>query len=238
MISIVILDDIPQSAEDLRTQVERILPKGLPHRIITLTTLASLKAVLAAKEQIDILITDIIMPAGQPNGIDIVRSLFPQGSGTQVIYVSGYLEQSLEVYPTNHLYFLLKPVEEERLKEAIDLALSTIERQRPSMLRIKMGHKEQLINTATIVYLSSNLRKVTVHCKTNQFETYAKLDDLMPQLPECFVRCHRSYIVNLTYAVSLKEDSIQLYNGVTLPVSRRRAKEVQHALLARISGRQ
>lgn len=238
MISIVIFDDNPQSAADLCAQVELLLPGSLPHRTTTLTTLASLKAFLAAKEQIDILISDVIMPDGQPSGIDIVRTLFPEGSGTQVIYVSGYLEQSLEVYPTNHLYFLLKPVEQDRLKEALDLALSAIDRRRPSMLRIKMGHKEQLINTATIVYLSSNLRKVTVHCKTNKFETYAKLDDLMSQLPECFVRCHRSYIVNLTYAVSLKEDSIQLYNGITLPVSRRRAKDVQHALLARISGRQ
>lgn len=238
MISIVILDDTPQSAVDLREQVERLLPEGLPHRIATLTRLDSLRALLTARERIDLLITDIIMPAGQPSGIDIVRNLFPQGTGTQVIYVSGYLEQSLEVYPTNHLYFLLKPVEDARLKEALDLALSAIERNQPSMLRIKYGHKEQLINTATISYLSSNLRKVTVHCKAGQLETYAKLDDLMPQLPDGFVRCHRSYVANLAYAVSLQEDSIQLNDGTTLPVSRRRAKEVQHALLAHISGRQ
>lgn len=237
MTNIVILDDDPASAASLHEQVSRVLPEDRTCSITEVATFDALTDILSAKQRVDILITDIMMPEGQPSGIEIVRWLFPPSSRTQVIYVSGYLDQALEIYPTNHLYFLLKPIDEEKLAEALALALSAIDRQRPAMLRIKVGHKEQLIHTSTITYLSSNLRKVTVCCRDRQYETYAKLDDLMPQFPDGFVRCHRSFIVNLAYATALERDVIRLHDGTEIPVSRRRAKEVQHALLARITGR-
>lgn len=237
MVNIVIFDDIQENAADLHEQVEHLLPSSCDHLITEVTTLDTLIDMLTAGRRIDILISDIMMPEGQPSGIDVVRRLFPPSSGTQVIYVSGYLDQALEVYPTNHLYFLLKPVDDEKLVEALALALSAVGRQQPRMFRIKIGHQEQLIHPSTIIYLESNLRKVTVCCRDSQLETYAKLDDLMPQLPDGFVRCHRSFIVNLAYVVSLDKDAITLYDGTSIPVSRRRAKEVQRTLLARITGR-
>lgn len=237
MVNIVIFDDIQENAADLHERVEHLLPSGCDYNIAEVASLDALTDMLAVGRHIDLLITDIVMPEGQPSGIDIVRCLFPPSSGTQVIYVSGYLNRALEVYPTNHLYFLLKPVDDEKLAEALALALSAIGRQQPRMLHIRIGHQEQLIRPSTIVYLESNLRKVTVYCKKSQLETYAKLDDLMLQLPDGFVRCHRSFIVNLAYVVSLDKNTITLYDGTSIPVSRRRAKEVQRALLARITGR-
>ena len=237
MVNIVIFDDNQKSATDLHEQVERLIPLNCDHHITEVVSLDALLEMLAAGQYIDLFISDIVMPEGQPSGIDVVRRLFPPNSGTQVIYVSGYLDQALEVYPTNHLYFLLKPVDDEKLAEALTLALSAVDRQRPRMIRIKIGHREQLIHPSTIVFLESNLRKVTVFCKNAQFETYAKLNDLMTQLPEGFVRCHRSYIVNLAYVMSLDMDIITLFDGTNIPVSRRRSKEVQHALLAHITGR-
>ena len=237
MPSIVILDDDPQNAADLHERVDYLLPADVQHQIKTVNSVDALQVILASGDRIDILIADIVMPDGQPNGIDTVRALFPQGCGTQVIYVSGYIDKALEVYPSNHLYFLLKPVDDARLKEALDLALASLEHSRPPMLRIKVGRKEQLINTTSIAYLRSDLRQVTVFCKSKQFQTYAKLDDLAPQLPDSFVRCHRSYIVNLAYASSLQEDHVLLRDGTHIPVSRRRAKDVQRALLAYITGR-
>ena len=236
MVSIVILDDEPESASDLHEAVERLLPASLQHRITVLSTFNDLVSLTLSKERIDILITDIIMPEGQPSGIDIVRRLFPKGCGTQVIYVSGYLDKALDVYPTNHIYFLLKPVNEGKLKEALTLALDTIASSRPPMLRIKVGRKERLINTTTISYLRSELRVVTIHCGDSEVETYAKLSDLAPQLPDSFVRCHRSYIINLAQTVSLQEDHVLLRDGTQIPISRRRAKDVQRALLSYIAG--
>ena len=238
MLNIVIFDDEPESTCELRRLTDQALPHSSNHHILEVNTLDELTALLLANDPIDILIADIVMPKGQPSGIDVVRRLFPPESGTQVIYVSGYLDKSLDVYPTNHVYFLLKPVDPNKLGEALSIAIRALGRRQPTMLRIKIGHKVQLINTASITHLASNLRKATIYCKnTDQYETYARLDDLQPQLPASFIRCHRSYIVNLSYVASLRENFVTLHDGTQIPVSRRRAKDVQRALLARISGR-
>jgi len=151
--------------------------------------------------------------------------------------VSGYLQQALQVYVTKHVYFLLKPIDPERLADALNRALAQLSRTRPAMLRIKVGHKEQLINASSILYLESRLHKVIVTTLAREVETYAKLDALQAQLPSTFSRCHRSCIVNLAAVRSLDENELTLHDGTRLPVSRRRMHELQHDLLTYISGR-
>ena len=235
--TIVIFDDEPRSIAALRARVEQELPPDHAFSILEATQLSDIEAILAAGTRIDILIADIIMPDGQPSGIEVVGRLFPPESGTQVIYVSGYLEQAPEVYQTAHLYFLLKPVDPARLRDALRRALANITHRQPPLLRVKTGHKDQLINIATIRFLESSLHKVTVHCRARTIETYAKLDALQEQLPTSFSRCHRSFLVNLAYVSALEEGELRLHDGTVLPVSRRRARQTQRDLLAYLSAR-
>lgn len=237
MTTIVIFDDQPESIEELKVLLPQAMPEGESFTILEARSLFELHRILVTDTQVDILLADIVMPEGQPSGIQVVQSLFPSESGTQIIYVSGYITQALEVYATDHLYFLLKPVELERLADALKKALAAISKRKPTMLRIKVGHKGQLINTARITFLESDLHKVRVHTRSKTFETYARLDDLMPQLPSNFTRIHRSYAVNLACIATLGEKELRLHDGTTLPVSRRRAKAVQQDLMAYVTGR-
>ena len=43
---------------------------------------------------------------------------------------------------------------------------------------------------------------------------------------ELFLRCHRSYIVSLLHIKTISREEIELDNGDTIPLSRRRYKEV------------
>lgn len=237
MITIVIFDDDSQSISKLRSMVEREFPKGEPVTLLEASSLRDLETVLSETDQIDIFISDIVMPDGQPSGIEVVSKLFPPESGTQVIYVSGYLEQATEVYQTSHLYFLLKPIDPAKLRDALRKALAALANRQPSMLRVKTGRKDQLINTSTILFLESSLHRVIIHCRARDVETYAKLDELQEQLPTSFSRCHRSYLVNLAYVSSLYEGELRLHDGTVLPVSRRRARQTQRDMLAYLSTR-
>lgn len=237
MTTIVIFDDEDASIRELRELLPQAMPAHVPYAVLEARDTTELQRILASDTQIDILLADIVMPEGQPSGIQMVQRLFPPESGTQIIYVSGYITKALDVYTTSHIYFLLKPVEPERLADALQKALATLATRRPSMLRIKVSHKNQLINTARVMYLESELHKVRVHARSQVFETYAKLDELMPQLPSNFARIHRSYVVNLAFVATLSENELRLHDGTVLPVSRRRAKDVQRAMLAYLGSR-
>ena len=47
---------------------------------------------------------------------------------------------------------------------------------------------------------------------------------------------HRSYLVNLQYVSRLLKQDVALNNGEMIPLSRRRAKEVQAAFIAYYKG--
>ena len=51
------------------------------------------------------------------------------------------------------------------------------------------------------------------------------------QLPEWFVYCHRTILVNLDYVSGISQGTLELRGGGTLPVSRQRMAEIQQKLL-------
>ncbi len=237
MATIVIFDDDPTSLAHLSNLIDSHAPTDEHRTVLKVTSLSELEHILSDGTRVDILVADIVMGKGQPSGIDVVQALFPPSSGTQVIYVSGFLEQATETYRTSHVYFLLKPVDPEKLTDALRRAYNAIPQAGPSMLRIKCGHKERLVAFSAIRYLESRLHKIYVYCGKRTFETYAKLDDLQEQLPDSFSRCHRSFIVNLSYVSALEGTELTLRDGTVLPISRRRTRQVQHNLLALLSAK-
>jgi DNA-binding LytR/AlgR family response regulator len=104
------------------------------------------------------------------------------------------------------------------------------------MLRIMSEYKDRLINPLAIRYLESNLHRVSVHCGKTVYVTYEKLGELQAQLPASFCRCHRSYVVNLAFVSSLGQSEVRLFDGTSVPVSRRHARAVRRSMLAYASG--
>lgn len=238
MATVVVLDDDAQNIRRTVELVKREASDDSAFRLFEATSIDQLLSLMLDIGHIDILISDILLGEGQPSGIDIVQRLFPASSGTQVIYVSGYLAQATEVYRTDHVYFLLKPLDPTKLRDALRKAYAALRPDPPRMLRIMSGHKDRLINPMAIRYLESNLHRVSVHCGKTVYVTYVKLDDLQALLPASFCRCHRSYVVNLAFVSSLGQSEASLFDGTTVPVSRRHARAVKRSMLAYASGMQ
>lgn len=82
---------------------------------------AELESFVSEGRAIDILITDINLGTDAADGISMVRDLFPTGSKTQVIYATGYIEYCTPVYETQHVYFLVKPIRQSALDDALNM---------------------------------------------------------------------------------------------------------------------
>lgn len=87
---------------------------------------AELEYFVSEGHAVDILITDINLGTDAADGISMVRDLFPVGSKTQVIYATGYIEYCTPVYETQHVYFLVKPVRQSTLDDALKKALENL----------------------------------------------------------------------------------------------------------------
>lgn len=73
-----------------------------------------------------------------------------------------------------------------------------------------------------IDYIEAREKKVFFRVGDNEYSEYTTLDRILEKLPENFVRCHRSYVINMKRITSVKnaENIVVMDNGMTVPMSR------------------
>lgn len=185
----------------------------------------------------DILMMDIELGASEMNGIDVVKRHFPSGCGTQVVYVTGYVEYCTSVYRTDHVYFLAKPVEQDDFNDALDRAFERLEADANRPISVRMGGRNVLIAPRKITYVESDKRKVRIHVGTEVLEEYATLASLAEELPTSFAQCHKSFLVNMDCISEFNSDSILLSTGEVIPISQKKRKEMKQAFFLHLKSR-
>lgn len=235
MHQVVIVEDDADQAEALAWMVDRF-PRGRECAIACLSSIAELEEYLRDRGRVDILLIDIKLGEDGPDGIDAVQALFPAGSRTQVVYVTGHVEYCTRVYRTEHIYFLTKPIKQSDLDDALTKAfenLALTERQ----IAVRTAGSVVLVAPSSIDYVESDRRKVRIHRGAAELETYGPLSKLADELPSNFLQCHKSFIVNMDRIVELQGNSVRLDSGALVPVSQKRRKAVRDALLRHMAGR-
>ena len=157
MIQTVILEDRPLHREEMLSMLGR-WPQAESMAVHCAAGAEELRQ-LAARGQVDILLTDIDLGAEGPDGIALVEELFPPESGTQIIYFTGYpLRFCTRVYRTEHIYFLTKPLEQEPLFDALDRALERLARREERRVLVQSGGRVIPLFTGEILYVESDRR--------------------------------------------------------------------------------
>ncbi len=179
----------------------------------------------------DILFVDVRLADGV-NGIDLVRRLIPSAAPVQVIYVSAYLEYAPAAYHTRHTWFLSKPVVQDELNAALTRAVDALDTERAEPLLVHQGTSLIRIAPHEVRYIESDRRKVRIHERSRTVEAYARISELEMQLPDQFVRCHKSFLVNLAYVTEFTGRELVLTDGTHLPVSQRCRKTFAERLVS------
>lgn len=179
----------------------------------------------------DIVVMDIDFGPDAPTGIDAVSHWFPAGCGTQIIYVSGYSKFCSLVYRTEYAYFLLKPFTQKSFHEAFSKAVLQVRSYRQRTLAIRTRGSVVAIPVESITHIESNKRKVLIHTLDSDVEAYASIVELLGALPDNFVQCHKSFVVNMAHIRVLNTGEALLVSGVSIPISQKRRKAVQESFM-------
>lgn len=199
--------------------------------------------------QPDLIFLDIEMP--EVRGIEVARQLFERRQAPLVIFTTAYEEYAVEAFAVTAVDYLLKPYDQQRLRQALQRALQLLEQRKLTDGNAAASQKQRLNNMLfeenerlivvkpqNILYAVRDERMVQVHTTERVIQTRQTLQDLEDKLVGySFVRSHRSYLVNLehvaevetwfngTYNIILRGD-----NNTKIPVSRAAAKDVLQRL--------
>ena len=172
------------------------------------------------------------------NGVTLAKNIRKKQIHCEIIFVTILKEYVLNAFEVEAVDYIYKPIDMQRLQNAIQRAVKKLQKQQQKSLLIQTKYFTQNINISQIYYVEVINRKIYVHTKNETIEYYGKLEQVQKQLDERFIKCHRSYIINMDYFYQYQNNIITLQNGQTVPVSRLRQKELLDAMLQYMKGEQ
>ena len=177
----------------------------------------------------DILFLDIQMK--KMSGIELAEFIRKSDKNMLIVFVTSFEQYSLKGYDFNALHFLVKPLSPTKLIPILDKAYTVWRSREKDAFVIQDGNALIKLPFCDIIYISmfSHTAELITTDKTYKLrKTAAELEQM---LPSHFVRCHRSYIINLLKTDRVYKDSVLLSNGARPPISRNNSKNINDAFV-------
>ena len=209
-----------------------ILRAALPFAYV-IQTFDSVQELLDAQttgRNADILLIDIVMP--ERDGISVARELNRVSPSTQIIFISAHAGYVMDVYAAEHVYFLTKPVREEKLVDALTRAAGKIADERDMRVALPVrGGVQHILKISEIRFFERQNHVTHIILADGSLTTALKLSDIEPLLPSgAFARPHNSYLVKLSLVRSTTRASVCLNDGREIPVSNQKRAAFMQAL--------
>ena len=172
----------------------------------------------------DVVFMDIEF-AGKPLGIDAAQRINEIAPNCQVVYLTDYLQYSVDVYRTNHVWFIVKAQLEDRLPEVFE-KLARIAEVRNSIIVVKtVDGSIMKIPCEDILFLERRKRITRIVTLWGECTIRENLNDILEKLPAlAFAYCHNSIVANMPQIQEMHATELVFENGQRAPVSRRYAK--------------
>jgi two-component system response regulator AlgR len=239
---ILVVDDELLARERLLRLLRQLVPQAKLSEAATGTQ--ALECVSA--ETPDLLLLDIRMPG--LDGIEVARRLQDMEQAPAIIFCTAYDRYALAALQQQAVAYLLKPVREEQLADAIARA-GRINRLQLSALASAEGRRTHIsvashrgvdmVPLEDVRCLVAGDKYVTVHHTGGELLIPDSLKDLEQEFGERLLRVHRNALVAVEHVRGLRRDPEQGWrveladSAITPQVSRRHLAAVKERLRAR-----
>ena len=231
-----------------RTRLEDMVGEMDDCEVCALAANGSEALEMASRHQPDVLLMDIRMPG--MDGMEAARHLQAMEQPPAIIFTTAYNDYALQAFETHAVDYLLKPVRQERLAEALlnaqrltrvqVAALNEAEEQSPVRERIcaRVRGALQLVPVADIRYFQADQKYVTLCTADMSVLIEETLKALEEEFADQFVRIHRNALVASRYIIGMEKDEeghacVRLADvDITLEVSRRHAAQIRKLVKA------
>lgn len=212
MLNFVICDDNPSILIRLSKMLESIFIKHSIDASVGLATdNLSVLFNYIKENTVDVLILDINLKS-TVSGCDVAEMVRKKNKSVYIIFYTGHLEYALLAYKYKTFDYLCKPLSQERLEETVLRLLDDVKVSHSNFIKI---NTKTIINENDINYIKKDGMKLIIRTFNQDYIAYNSLNKFIPCLPHNFVRCHKSFIVNINNVTKfdIKNNSVLFSNN-------------------------
>lgn len=215
--------------EKLKISIQEIIDyNGYNMHVAMLTTKTSqvLKYV-EVKDGITLYILDVVYPGNKLLGLQLAKTLRQENRNAYIVfntYDTSMIHQVVKglIRPAG---FFTKPIDRDDLIILLgDIYRDYLNLQgdRDEIFHVNIGASIYKLPYQHILYFESFQKKIYLHTHNQRIGFYESLANLKGRLSFDFLRCHRSYLVNVNKikTVSFTEMILVMENGAKIDVSR------------------
>lgn len=224
MIEIALCDDNPEDIEAISFFVERFAEEHteFPLRLSAFTSAAELLKAIEEISGFDLYILDVMMP--EMTGIELAEIIHDRGEHAEILFLTVSREYAVDAFAVRASGYLLKPVSKPSFDKEVLRTVQKLTNEKNAAVTIKTKDGMRRVRVHELVMIESlNHTLMLTMSDGSVFETSATLSELFDSLSDYpnFCMPHRSYIVNLDYAMGIKRCELLMFGNHRIPIPRR-----------------
>ena len=153
-----------------------------------------------------------------------------------VVFVTAFPEHAARAFEVAASDYIVKPVTSERFSAALERIRRSL--GDPGMERILLGSRQggAAVNVSDVTWIEADGAYVVVHAAGRSHIVRESLAEIIGRLGAgAFARIHRSVGINVSHVRAVRRSrakglEVELTDGVRLPISRRKARDVVELL--------
>lgn len=202
MLNFVLCDDNELILTKLCQMLEAIFIKNnLSAQIVFSSTNYEEILKYVKNNEVNVLFLDIELKA-KLTGIEIANIIRKDNKNLYLIFTTGHLEYGLVAYQCKTFDYLSKPITLERLEATILRLFEDISYSPNKFLKIKSCNT--VINLDSIHFIKKDGMKLIFYTDTREYQIYSSFSKISELLPNNFIRCHKSYIININKITNIQ----------------------------------
>ncbi|MGN6575756.1 MAG: LytR/AlgR family response regulator transcription factor [Nocardioides sp.] len=230
---VLVVDDERPALDELAWLLERDPRVGS-----VITTDSSAEALRVLQEgAVDAVFTDIAMPG--LTGLELAKVLANFKAPPPVVFITAHDEHAVDAFELNAVDYVLKPVREDRLAEAVRRVVEAGGESvaTEDSIPVERGGVTRFISRSQVQYVEAQGDYARLHTATGSHLIRSPLTTLEEQWRDAgFVRIHRSLLVALPHVAEVRVDAGRctvLVGEHELTVSRRHTRQLRDLLVRR-----
>lgn len=209
MLNFIICDDNLNILDKLKTMLENIFTKNNFEATVSYTS-DNIDDILSYVDdnKVDVLMLDINLKCGK-TGLELAEAVRKKNKDVYLIFTTGHLEYAMVAYKFKTFDYLAKPITYDRLEDTVKKLFEDINGLPKKY--IKIDNKNTIIDESQIHYIKRDGMKLIFHTSSRDYDTYSSFAKIEDKLPENFVRCHKSFIINLNNVTNMDPVTSTIY---------------------------
>ena len=214
MLNFIICDDEPNMITKLSLLFDKaFLKNDFDAKIVLKTSNYEKLLSYMSSNLVNVVVLDIEFKNSKVNGLQIAEEIRKINKDCYIIFITSHFEYIMKAYDYKTFAYLFKnSITVDTLSETLNRLFDDISGS--STKFIKIDNKGTFVDLNDVQFIEKNGMKLIYHTSHEVIETYNSFSRIEDNLPENFVRCHKSFIVNVNNVVhiSLTDSCITFKN--------------------------